>query len=215
MKKKFFILLLCAVVGIGALSGCGNTPTQEVSEDSADIAMDKESLPPLSADLQELYEGAYKIYSQISLGAFDYDETAAFEKNDLKYYKITDSRFPTYDDFRTYLLQYFTESFVDNSILSKDNLMFTKGEDGGLYYLGGGRGANIFYAGHIFETEQESEDEICLKATAYYTNSNEAYKGNYFYTAPDSPEDYTTQEFLFVLRKEDAGWRFHTFHLFF
>lgn len=63
--------------------------------------------------------------------------------------------------------------------------MFTKGEDGGLYYLGGGRGSNIFYAGHTFEIDKESDDEIGFKATAYYTNSNEAYKGDYFYTAPE------------------------------
>ena len=137
MKKKFITLLLCAAVGIGALSGCGgNTPAKELPEDSvaADITVDKESLPPLSEDLQEIYEGAYKIYYQISFGAFDYNENATYEKDELTYYKITDPRFPTYEDFRTYLLQYFTEFFVDNSILSKDNLMFTKGEDGGLYY---------------------------------------------------------------------------------
>ena len=40
MKKKFITLLLCAAVGIGALSGCGgNTPAKELPEDSvaADI----------------------------------------------------------------------------------------------------------------------------------------------------------------------------------
>ena len=121
MKKKFITLLLCAAVGIGALSGCGgNTSAKELPEDSvaADITVDKESLPPLSEDLQEIYEGAYKIYYQISFGAFDYDENATYEKDELTYYKITDPRFPTYEDFRTYLLQYFTEFFVDNSILS-------------------------------------------------------------------------------------------------
>lgn len=217
MKKKLITLLLCAVVGVGALSGCGSTPVQDAPADSAaaKITVDEKSLPPLSEDLQALYEGAYKIYYQISFGAFDYDKDTTFEKDDLVYYKINDSRFPTYDDFRTYLLQYFTEFFVDNSILSKDNLMFAKGEDGGLYYLGGGRGSNIFYAGHTFAIDKESEDEIGFKATAYYTNSNEPYEGDYFYTEPENPEDYTTQEFLFVLWKEDAGWRFNTFHLFF
>ena len=84
--------------------------------------------------------------------------------------------------------------------------MFTKGEDGGLYYLGGGRGSNIFYAGHTFEIDKESEDEIGFKATAYYTNSNEAYKGDYFYTTPDNPEDYTTRNFcLYSGRKMQAG----------
>ena len=50
MKKKFITLLLCAAVGIGALSGCGgNTSAKELPEDSvaADITVDKESLPPV------------------------------------------------------------------------------------------------------------------------------------------------------------------------
>ena len=111
MKKKFFTLLLCAAGGIGALSGCGgNTSAKELPEDSvaADITVDKESLPTLSEDIQEIYEGAYKIYNQISFGAFDDDENATYEKEELTYYKITAPRFPTYEDFRTYLLQYFT-----------------------------------------------------------------------------------------------------------
>ena len=34
MKKKFITLLLCAAVGIGALSGCGgNTSAKELPED--------------------------------------------------------------------------------------------------------------------------------------------------------------------------------------
>lgn len=215
MKKNLIALLLCAVVG--ALSACTNTPKQADAESlsATDISIDQKALPPLSEDLQKLYEGAYKVYYQISFGAFDYDEAATLEKNDLMYYKITDSRFQTYDAFRTYLLQYFTEYFVDNSILCEDNLMFTKGEDGSLYYLGGGRGANIFYAGHTFEIEKENENEIDFRATAYYTNSNEAYHGAYFYTTPKNPEDYTTQQFSFVLQKEAGEWKFNTFHLFF
>ena len=220
MKKKFVTLLACMMIGASVLSGCGSktpAPTTEVPEDSvaATITVDDASLPPLDEELQQLYADAYKIYNQISFGKFDYDEETKIEKDGFEYYKITDPRFPTYDDFRTYLLQYFTEQFVDNSILSADNIMFAKGEDGGLYYLGGGRGTNIFYAGHTFAMDKEDDDEIGFKATAYYTNSNEAYDGEYFYTAPEAPENYTTQEFLFVLWKEEAGWRFNTFHLFF
>ena len=43
-------------------------------------------------------------------------------------------------------------------------------------------------------------------------NANEV---EYIYEAPADMENYTTQEFLFVLWKEEAGWRFNTFHLFF
>lgn len=97
MKKKFITLLLCAAVGIGALSGCGgNTSAKELPEDSvaADITVDKESLPPLSEDLQEIYEGAYKIYYQISFGAFDYDENATYEKDEIDILQNHRSPFP-------------------------------------------------------------------------------------------------------------------------
>ena len=126
-------------------------------------------------ELQQLYGDAYKIYNQISFGKFDYSEETTMEKDGFTYYKITDSRFKTYDDFQNYLLQYFTEQFVNNSILSPDNVMFAKGDDGGLYYLGGGRGVNPFYAGHTFAMDKEGEDELGFKATAYYTNEGSIY----------------------------------------
>lgn len=219
MKKKLLALLAVAVLGAALATGCGGSKDTETvpPEDSvaATITVDDGSLPPLEEDLQQLYADAYKIYNQISFGKFDYSEETTMEKDGFTYYKVTDSRFPTYDDFQNYLLQYFTEQFVSNSILSPDNIMFAKGEDGGLYYLGGGRGTNIFYAGHTFEMDKEAEDEMGFKATAYYTNSNEAYDGEYFYEAPEDPENYTTQEYLFVLWNEDGAWRFNTFYLFF
>ena len=219
MKKKFVTLLACAMIGVSALSGCGggSAASNEVPEDSvaATITVEDESLPPLDAELQQLYADAYKIYNQISFGKFDYDEETTFEKDGFTYYKITDNRFKTYDDFREYLLQYFTVQFVDNSILSADNIMFAKGEDGGLYFLGGGRSTNPYYAGHTFAMDKEGEDEMGFKATAYYTNSGTAYEDDYFYTTPEDPENYTTQEFLFVLWNEDGAWKFNTFSLFF
>lgn len=217
MKKKLITLLACAMIGASVLSGCGGSTDAEVPEESvaATITVEDESLPPLEADLQEMYAEAYKIYNQISFGKFDYDEETTIEKDGFEYYKITDSRFKTYDDFQKFLEQYFTKDFVANGILGEGNIMFAKGEDGGLYFLGGGRGSNIFYAGHVFELDRETEKEIDFKATAYYTNSNEAYDGEYFYTAPENPDDYTTQEFHFVLLNEDGAWKFDDFALFF
>ncbi|MGN0135380.1 hypothetical protein [Anaerotignum sp.] len=218
MKKKLYTLLTCALIGTSVLAGCGGgTVNTEVPEDSvaATITVDDASLPPLSEDLQELYAGAYKIYNQISFGSFDYDAETTMEKDGFTYYKITDSRFKTYDAFQKFLEQYFTKDFVTNCILGESNIMFAKGEDGGLYFLGGGRGTNIFYAGHVFEMDREIEQEIDFKATAYYTNSNEAYDGEYFYTTPENPDDYTTQEFHFILLKEDGAWKFDDFALFF
>lgn len=218
MKKKFVVLMTCALIGASVLSGCGgNSVETEAPENPAaeTIVVEDGSLPPLDEDLQELYAGAYKIYNQISFGNFDYDEETTMEKDGIKYYQITDSRFKTYDEFQKFLEQYFTKDFVTNCILSESNIMFAKGEDGGLYFLGGGRGMNIFYAGHTFQLDNEAENEINFTATAYYTNSNEAYDGEYFYTAPENPDDYTTQEFHFILLKEDGQWKFDDFALFF
>ena len=218
MKKKLLTLLAMTVIGAALVTGCGGGNDVETvpPEESvaATITVDEASLPPMDAEIQQLYAGAYQIYNQISFAKFDFDAEDIFEKDGFEYYRITDSRFKTYDDFRAYLLQYFTEQFVDNGILSPDNIMFTKGDNGGLYFLNAGRGTNPYYAGHTFAMDKEGEDEMGFKATAYYTNSNEAYDGEYFYEAPADPENYTTQEYLFVLWKEEAGWRFNTFHLF-
>ena len=218
MKKKLLALLACAAIGAAMVTGCGGGSSETVPPEesvAASITVDDGSLPPLEEDLQQLYADAYKIYNQINFGLFDYSEETTMEKDGFTYYKITDSRFETYDAFREYLLQYFTASFVDGSILNPENIMFAKGEDGGLYYLGGGRGENIFYAGHTFAMDKEAETEMGFKATAYYTNSGEPYEGEHFYEAPADPENYTTQEYLFVLWNEDGAWKFNTFYLFF
>ena len=216
MKKKLLTLLTMAIIGSALVTGCGGTATNEVPEDSvaATITVEETSLPPMDAEIQQLYADAYKIYNQINFCKFDFDTEDIFEKDGFEYYRVTDNRFKTYDDFRTFLLQYFTEGLVDNSILSPDNIMFAKGENGGLYCLQAGRGTNPFYAGHTFAMDQESEEEIGFKATAYYTTDGTPYEGEYFYEAPADAENYSAQEYLFVLWKEEAGWRFNTFHLF-
>ena len=216
MKKKLMTLLTMVIIGSALVTGCGDTATNEVPEDSvaATITVEDASLPPMDAEIQQMYADAYKIYNQINFCKFDFDTEDIFEKDGFEYYRVTDNRFKTYDDFRTFLLQYFTEGLVDNSILSPDNIMFAKGENGGLYCLQAGRGTNPFYAGHTFAMDKESEEEIGFKATAYYTTDGTPYEGEYFYEAPADAENYSTQDYLFVLWKEEAGWRFNTFYLF-
>lgn len=220
MKKKILTFLAMAAIGAALVTGCGGgaDDVETVApEDSiaATIVVEEESLPPLDAELQQLYKDAYKIYYQVNMGKFDFNAEDIFEKDGFEYYRITDSRFKTYDEFRTYLLQYFTESFVDGNLLSPENIMYVKGDNGGLYFLAAARGTNPFYAGHTFAMDQKGDTDMGFKATAYYTNSGTAYEGDYMYEVPADAENYTTQEYLFVLWKEDAGWRFNTFHLFF
>ena len=216
MKKKLLALLAMTVIGAALVTGCGGGTESAPEEPSVaeSIVVDDASLPPLDAELQQLYADAYKIYNQINFCNFDFDAEDIYEKDGFEYTRVADSRFKTYDDFRAYLLQYFTEQFVDNTILSPDNIMFTKGENGGLYCLQAGRGTNIFYAGHTFAMDKEAEDEMGFKATAYYANDGAPYEGEIFYEAPADAENYTTQEYLFVLWNTENGWRFNTFYLF-
>ena len=217
MKKKLLALLAMTVIGAALVTGCGGDADTVAPEDSvaATITVEDGSQPPLDEELQKLYDEAYKIYYQANMAKFDYDEEKIYEKDGFEYYRITDSRFKTYDDFRTFLLQYFTEGFVDENILGPDNIMYTKGEDGGLYFLNAARGTNPFYAGHTFAMDKEGEEEMGFKATAYYTIDGTVYEGDHFYEAPADPENYSTQEYLFTMWKENDAWKFNKFYLFF
>ena len=131
----------------------------------------------------------------------------------MTYNKIIDDRFETYDEFQAYLEQYFTKDFVSSVILSEDNIMFAKGDDGALYSLIANRGTNIFYAGHIFETDRESDKEIDISATVYYANA--IYEGEIFHEAPENPDDYKTEKVPFILLNEDGAWKFDEFSIFY
>lgn len=218
MKKKLLALLACAALTTALVTGCGGGSSSGAAPEEPSVAdtivVNDGSLPPLEEDLQQLYADAYKIYNQISFGIFDYDEETTMEKDGFTYYKITDSRFETYDAFQKFLEQYFTTNFVTTGILSESNIMFAKGEDGGLYFLGGGRSKNPLYAGHTFAEPKVHEEEVHFDAIAYYTNG-QPYEGDPFYTAPETPEDFTAQTFDFHIIKEDGAWKFDNFALFF
>ena len=223
MKKKLYTLFACAAVSEMVLGGCGGAKTEQpadepaVEQEQAEEApiVEDGSLPILNAELQKLYVDAQAIYDQINFGGFTVSEEDKMTANDLEYVKVTDERFDSYDAFKAYLETMFTADFVAAKILNEGNIMFVKGEDGGLYTLSGGRGANIYYAGHTFEVEREVEKEIDFKATAYYVNSDAAYEGELFYTAPENADEYTTQEFKFILLNEDGTWKFDEFSLFY
>ena len=224
MKKKLYTLFACAAVSAMVLGGCGGAATEEPTEDvaveqeqeeAAEPIVEDGSLPILSAELQQLYVDAQKIYNDINFGSFAVSEEDKITANDMEYMKVVDERFDSYDAFKAYLEQYFTADFVEAKILNEGNIMFVKGEDGGLYTLSAGRGSNIYYAGHTFTVDREVEKEIDFTATAYYINSDKPYEGELFYTAPENADEYTTQEFKFMLLNVDGAWKFDEFALFY
>lgn len=224
MKKKLYLFLACAAVAAMVVAGCGGkkdtaetpgTDEPDTKQEEEVVYTSEDGRPPLPDDLKDLYQGAAEIYTEISLGTLDADDSATMEKNGLKYYKVDDSRFATYDDFQAYLEQYFTKDFVSSEILTDKNVQFVKGDDGALYFLGGGRGSNIYYAGHVFKLDRQTDKEIDLTATAYYSTGDEAYDGEPFYVAPENADDFTTTDYHFVMLLEDGEWKFDDFVLFY
>ncbi len=224
MKKKLYLFLACAAVAAMVLGGCGGKDKNNDAADGTEpdqkqeeeiVYTSEDGRPPLADDLKHLYQGAAEIYAEISLGTFDADVNTTMEKNGNTYYKVTDERFATYDDFQAYLEQYFTKDFVSSEILAEKNIQFVKGDDGALYFLGGGRGSNIFYAGHVFKLDRQTDKEIDLTATAYYSTGDSAYNGEVFYVAPENADEFSTTDYHFVMLLEDGEWKFDDFVLFY
>lgn len=227
MKKKLYLFLACAAVAAMVLGGCGGKKSDEAPADAKEPGQEQQNgeeeevytsedgRPPLADDLKELYQDAAEIYTEISLATFDADDNSTMEKNGLQYFKVDDDRFATYDEFQTYLEQYFTKDFVSSEILTDKNVQFAKGDDGALYFLGAGRGSNIYYAGHVFKLDRKLDKEIDLTATAYYSTGDSAYDGEIFYVEPENAGDFTTTDYHFVMLKEDGEWKFDDFVLFF
>lgn len=219
MKRKLYILLACVIASTLVFTACSKDKTTDEDGDGTGtditVNLDDPSLPPVDDATKTLYAGAQAIYEEISLGTLPTDQEQTYEKDDYTYYKVDDPRFTTYDEFNTYLAQYFTADFIGEEILSDSNLLLTKDDNGDLYFLGMGRGTNIYYAGHTFEIDKQDEQEMTLRATAYYNNELDVETAEPFYTAPENPDDYTVQTYVFNLLPVDGAWRFDNFHLFF
>lgn len=217
MKHKLFIIISCIILSALIFVGCGNSSKEKLesgSQVSDNSNASKDGLPPLENDLKDLYKNAETIYYNIVFGNFNCDTDKKIEKDSFIYYKVDEPEFDSYDAFQTYLSNYFTEDFINREILSPNSVRFIKDDKGDLYMMDASRGSNIFYACHVFHDVKTSDSQITFIATAYYSNSQEAYDGEIFYNEPENAEDFSTQNFTFALVKEDNKWKFDQFTCF-
>ncbi len=216
MKKRRNTIVTFLVLFTLIFSGCTPTASPDKAAQSAKKSYTTEDgLPPLEDDLKQLYQDAETIYLKISFGNFQCDTNQALEKYGYVFYKVDEDNFDSYDSFKAYLSNYFTKDFISRMILAPEDSRFTEGEDGGLYMLDAGRGSNISYAGRMFHFVARSENQITFTATAYYSNSEEGYEGEEFFTAPENISDFSTEDFTFTLVKEGDTWKFDQFFCFF
>jgi len=218
MKAKHSILMIFVLFFPLILSSCKGATSASPSTSPQSLETNSSSqdgLPPLEDTFKTLYQGADEMYTKIVFGNFHCDVNQPITKGDLTYYKVDEPAFDSYDAFIEHLSKYFTEDFINNTILTPDQSRFIKGEDGALYLLDAGRGSNILYAGHVFHSIQQTENEVTFTATAYYAKAQEAYEGDPFFTTPKNINDFTTEEYTFVLVKENSAWKFDQFSCFF
>lgn len=211
MKNRIFLSLVLILAAVFTFAACQSP----VSENPAATKADAEGLPPLSQDLQERYTEAEALFREISFNTLSKDENTVITVGDTSYYRVTDPRFPTYEDFETRIGQYFTRDFIERKILNSGHSVYTEGPDGGLYAQSAERESNMYYAGHVFYTDEQTDDRITLTATAYYSNDNKPYNKKPFHKPPKNPADFTSQKYEFTLVKQDGLWKFDTFSLFY
>lgn len=221
MKKRIYALLACIVMATVIFSGCGSNQSNEQNNNTESNTTQntnytsEDGRPPVEDELKDFYSEAEGLYRHLSLGGLPVDDTQKMERDSLTYYKSDSPLYHSLAELRTYLETYFTPAFVDQEILREDSISFIEDSNGELYILDGGRGANIYYTGHVFELVERTDDRIAMTATVYYLDSNDAIADEIFYTTPENPENYVTQVYDFVLVKTGDDWRFDRFQCFY
>ncbi len=169
-----------------------------------------ELLPPVSEELKALYEEAYDIYKDLSMGMSkftDYDENGDYicEEKDIVidgivYTRANPEYFKTLDDINSYFHMYFTDDFIQKiNVLSK----FIEYE-GNIYFMSHTKGGFVGYAGHTYEIISQSDNEINIKATCYIGNSDST--SGMFFETPENISDYKVIERDISFKKENGIW---------
>lgn len=161
----------------------------------------------LTQEQQQLLCYAYSIVQGFAFDSpFEYVQEDTIIHNNHTYSRIKSPEINTVQDVKQYFEQYLTESFIDGYI----NMNSFIEQNGHAYGLNGARGGNIYYLGHTFVLDSQTDDRIEFHADAYYqtpAEDGEMYLGDYFYNQePTVP--YEVRTCKYVLVKTDDGWRF-------
>ncbi|MEE7581768.1 MAG: DL-endopeptidase inhibitor IseA family protein [Oscillospiraceae bacterium] len=161
----------------------------------------------LTQEQQQLLCYAYSIVQGLVFNSpFEYVQEDTIIHNNHTYSRIKSPEINTVQDVKQYFEQYLTESFIDGYI----NMNSFIEQNGHAYGLNGARGGNIYYLGHTFVLDSQTDDRIEFHADAYYQTDDDGfdmYTGDYFYNQePTVP--YEVRTCKYVLVKTDDGWRF-------
>lgn len=230
MRRK---LLAALAVTVGLLTACGspmtnnNSGAEQASEQRTEIKEtekksydSKDGLPPVNEDLKQFYREAETHFLDIVFLRLKCDKTQTItEKTDegdvsVVYGRVTDARYPTLAKLREMTERYFTAAFTEE-LLTKEEYEQPRFReyDGELYMIQMMRSGNIQYAGHVFEDIETDGTVMKMPVKVYYALNATPYE--YFYETPEDLAAYRMKEYVQVLTKEDNGWRFSRFELFY
>lgn len=164
----------------------------------------------LTPEQQQLMYYTYSLVQGFAFGtAFEYVQDDSIIFNESMYSRIKSPEITTIQDVKQYFEQYLTDNYINDYISMSDFIE----QNNHVYGFNGARGGNIYYLGHTFVLDSQTDDRIEFHAEAYYqtyTDGYDMYTGDYFYNQePTIP--YEVKNCKYVLVKTDDGWRFDEF----
>ena len=178
------------------------TPTPTPSAPSAPAETEQPSPAPAGPSdeaVLEAYSRAEEAWSWFTVAPPELDRGAVLERDGRSYCRVDDSRFSTLSELRGYLKGLFSDRLVEE-LLPIDGVQFLE-EDGALYAVDGGRGADITRGEQTVQVlrDEGEPDRVTVRVTVEVLDPEAGY-------APTGEETHD-----FTYERVGERWLFTTF----
>ena len=178
------------------------TPTPTPSAPSAPAETEQPSPAPAGPSdeaVLEAYSRAEEAWNWFTVAPPELDRGAVLERDGRSYCRVDDSRFSTLSELRGYLKGLFSDRLVEE-LLPIDGVQFLE-EDGALYAVDGGRGADITKGKQTVQVlrDEGEPDRVTVRVTVEVLDPEAGY-------APAGEETHD-----FTYERVGERWLFTTF----
>ena len=178
------------------------TPTPTPSAPSAPAETEQPSPAPAGPSdeaVLEAYSRAEEAWNWFTVAPPELDRGAVLERDGRSYCRVDDSRFSTLSELRGYLKGLFSDRLVEE-LLPIDGVQFLE-EDGALYAVDGGRGADITRGAQTVQVlrDEGEPDRVTVRVTVEVLDPEAGY-------APTGEETHD-----FTYERVGEKWIFTTF----
>ena len=178
------------------------TPTPTPSAPSAPAETEQPSPAPAGPSdeaVLEAYSRAEEAWNWFTVAPPELDRGAVLERDGRSYCRVDDSRFSTLSELRGYLKGLFSDRLVEE-LLPIDGVQFLE-EDGALYAVDGGRGADITRGEQTVQVlrDEGEPDRVTVRVTVEVLDPEAGY-------APAGEETHD-----FTYERVGERWLFTTF----